>query len=104
MDFSCAACGLARGRYAASGTLTQTPQILEREYARVVAVAPDDLIAVIADRLDPYRFKRLQLTWLEEAKRVGRLQAFLAATGARTVVAQMLPGVHAAVAVTPLDN
>ena len=40
----------------------------------------------------------------ENAERIGRLVALLAAAGAGAVVAQVLPGVDAAVAVAPLDD
>src|SRR5262245_34017511 len=82
-------------------TLTQLPQILEREDARIVSVAPGDLVGVVADRVDAERLERGQLGGLQDTERIGRLGVFVAASGARTPVPQVRPGVHAAVAVAP---
>src|SRR5262245_7271660 len=79
----------------ARGTFTQGAEILEREDARVVAVAPDDLVAVDADRLEAQRLERRQLARFEDVKRVGRRAPLLATTGAGALAAQVLPGVHA---------
>src|SRR5262249_29913362 len=84
--------------------LAQLPEMFQGENSCVVAVAPGDFIGVVTDRRHRHHGQRHQLIRFEDAKRVGRLQSFFAAAGARAVVAQVLPGVTAAVAVLPLDH
>src|SRR5262245_31854156 len=84
--------------------LAQLPQQLQRVNAGVVAVAPGDLVGVLADRRQADGAQRRQLAGLEDAERVRRLLALLAAGGAGAAVAQVRPGVAAAVAVVPLDD
>src|SRR5262249_4264040 len=84
--------------------LAQLPEVLQGEDAGVVAVTPGDLIRVVPDRRDRDGPERFQLGGLDEAERVGGLDALLAAAGAGGVVAEVLPGIAAAVAVVPLDE
>ena len=83
---------------------TQLPQMFEREQAGVVAVAPGDFVGVLTDRRDADRLQWGQLGGLEDAKRIRRLLALIAAAGARTVRAQLLPGMDAVMAVAPVDQ
>src|SRR5437868_14851055 len=84
--------------------LAQIPEVLQGEDARVVAVTPGDLIGIVPDWRDRDGAERFQFGGLDEAERVGGLDALLAAAGAGAVVAQVFPGVDAAVAVAPLDE
>src|SRR5262249_17931138 len=85
-------------------TLAQRAEVFEREQAGVVAIAPGDLVGVAADRRHRDRRQRYEFVRLEDAERVGRLNALLAAAGAGAVVAQVPPGVDAAVPVGPDDH
>src|SRR5438105_518755 len=85
----------------ALGALAQLAQVLQRVDAGVVAVAPDDLVGVAADRGHRHRLQRHQLLRFQDAEGVRRFLPLLAAAGAGAVVAQVLPGVDAAVAVVP---
>src|SRR6266581_2249598 len=86
----------------ALGTLAQLPVMFQGVDAGIVAVAPGDLIGVVANRRQGRRPQRRQFGGLDHAERVGRLQTLLAAAGARAVVAQLLPAVNGAMAVVPL--
>src|SRR5438045_2992097 len=85
-------------------TLAKGAQVFQGVDAAVVAIAPDDLVGVAADDRHAHGGQGDQLVGLEDAERVRRLLALVAAAGARAVLAQMLPGVDAAVAVVPLDD
>src|SRR5262245_19804007 len=82
----------------------QLAEVFQGVQAGVVAVAPGDLVGVIADRGHAQRLERRQLTRLEDAERVGRLVALLATAGTGTVLAQLLPGIFARLAVAPDDD
>src|SRR4051812_20429108 len=69
----------------------QLAQVLEGVDAGVVPVAPDDLVGVPADARHTDRRERDDLAGLEDAERVGRLLALVAAAGAGAGVAQVLP-------------
>ena len=84
--------------------LTQFPQVFEGEDAGIVAVAPDDLVGVMADRCDRYGLERRDFRRLQYAERIGGLLAFPAATGTGAMAAQMRPRKNAAMAVVPFDD
>jgi hypothetical protein len=88
----------------ACGTFTQLAEVLQGVEAGIVAVAPGDLIGVIADRRESYGCQRHKLLGLENAERVRRFQAVLAAAGAGALIAKVLPGVDAMMAVLPVDD
>src|SRR6476646_9880461 len=67
--------------------LAQVTQVLQGVDAGVVAVAPDDLVGVVADGPDADGLERHQLARLENAKRVRWLESFLPAAGAGTLLA-----------------
>jgi hypothetical protein len=83
---------------------TKRPQVFQGKNAGIVAVAPGDLVGIVTHRGDLHGAKRYEFAGLEDAERVGRLFAFFLATGARAMIAQVLPVVDAAMAVIPLDN
>src|ERR1019366_970848 len=64
----------------------------------------DDLIRIVADRADRQWLERYDLARFQDAKRVRRLEAFLPATGAGALAAQMRPRIFAAMAVVPFDD
>src|SRR5438046_8058802 len=64
-------------KFLAFRAFAQAPQVFEREQARVVAVAPSDLVRVVADRRDADGLQRRQFTRLENAQRIGWLFALL---------------------------
>lgn len=77
--------------------------MFQSENAGIVAIAPDDFVSVTADRHHSYRGERYEFIGFENAKGIGQFVAFVAASGARTTIAQMLPSINAAMSVTPLD-
>src|SRR5437660_6134533 len=78
--------------------------MLDGEDARVVAVAPGDLVGVVTDWCHGHRRQRDQLIGFQDAEGIGRLEALFAAAGTRAIIAQMLPAIEAAMAVPPLDH
>src|SRR5687767_165833 len=85
-------------------TFAQPAQVLEREQPGVVAIAPDDLVGVVAHGSDAYRRVRQQLPRLEHPEGIGGLVALISAAGARALLAQVAPGVEARVPVAPVDD
>src|SRR5947209_5178286 len=85
--------------------LAQVAQAFEGVNAGVVAVVPDDLVRVVADRAHRHRPRRpgLQLLFRQNAKWVRRLGTVLAAGRARAVGSQFVPGDDALGPVIPLD-
>src|SRR5262245_213567 len=85
-------------------TLTERTQMFQGVNAGIVSVAPNNLVGVTANRRHANRNERHQLVGLQNAEGIGWLFALFAAAGAGTIGAQVLPGVDAAVAITPLND
>ena len=84
--------------------LTQSAQMFQGIKPRIVAIAPNDLVRIIADGADRHRLERLDLARLQDAKRIGGLQLRFLATRAGALLAQMCPKIFAAMAVAPFDD
>src|SRR5258708_273320 len=83
LRFSCRTDWQSVLRFIQAGTsraLAQCPQVFEREDARVVSIAPGDLIGVMANRRDGQRFEGRKFGGFENAKGVGGLHPILVAT------------------------
>src|SRR5438128_230998 len=83
-----------------SDTLRALAQLSERFEgvdARIVAIAPGDFIGVVPDRSHGRRRQRHQFAGFQNTERIRGLKPFFAATGARAVFPQVLPGIFAAV-------
>src|SRR5262249_3406638 len=84
--------------------LAHGAQVFKGVDANIVAIAPGNLVGIVADGRHAYRLKGHQLAGLEEAQRVGRLSPSGETTSAGTRRPQMFPGVSAVMAVVPVDG
>jgi hypothetical protein len=70
--------------------------MFESEDAGVMAIVPGDLVGVTAYRRHRYGRKGrpwLKLSGRQDPKRIRRPSGFISASGAGTVISQVLPGI-----------
>src|ERR1700730_11693644 len=84
--------------------LAECPQVFQGEDARIVTVAPGDLVGVKPNRRDADGFEGHKFLGAKHAEGVRWSLAQFLATGARTMRAEVAPLVNAAMAVAPLDG
>jgi hypothetical protein len=70
----------------------------------VMAIAPDDLVAVTSDSRHGNGLEGNQIVRLQDAERIRRLLAFVATAGTRTVIAEVFPRIDAVMTIVPLDD